>query len=128
MQKQPVTGLLLAGVILAYLIGSPRAMAGQVADTPRQPISPRPAAKEAAIGVTTLALDVSQAYAGTRGGRAFVAFPLVDGGGFALSQQIGMGKNGVAAHKVGSADDKGKDKPPPPGRVPEPRPRQRIPA
>jgi uncharacterized protein YgiM (DUF1202 family) len=121
MQKQRVTGLLLAGVILAFLLGNPRAMAGQPADAPRAPEPSLPPSKEAATSLTSLALDVSQAVTGTRNGKIFVAFPLADGTGFVLSSDVGDRDDGVSSHKVGSADDKSKPKAkqPQPARVPE---------
>ena len=123
MQQSRTLALLLAGFILAALLGSPAAKAGQLAATPVLPEPIQPPAREASSSMTTLALDVSQAIVRTRGGAVYVAMPLIGGTGWAVSPRLGEREDGVAAGKVGAADEKGKPqakaKQAQPSRVPE---------
>ncbi len=121
MQQSRTLALLLAGFILASLLGSPAAKAGQPADSPRVPEPAQPPARESATAVTTLALDVSQAVVSARSGGVYVAIPLEDGSGWIVSPRLGERKDGISSQRVGAADDKGKpqNKQAQPGRVPE---------
>lgn len=90
MLRQQATFILLVGLVLAFLAGTPKALADTPArvNAPDTPLKRQP--ERGADTITTLALDTSVFVVKRQGGWVYVAVPLTDQRGWVVSRVLAL--------------------------------------